>query len=317
MVRTHRPSRAIRCHSLRRGWLVLPIVLLVILPSLAAGGGGPRVSASSGLATGRLPTIAAPAALTAVRAPETSPAPAARGFETANGTFGSVAFSWVLANDTVDAGAVNLPYPSGPDQVLYVPANGTLWTAFASPPAGESNNVTVQNLASGATVLVDGVGNVTGWTDDVSTQQVFLTETFPGTGSGGVLAVDTASNDVVRSPTVVGADPTSVGVNPVSGAVWVTVAPALPGPGNVTVLNPETQGVRDVLPVGNGPAGIAFDASNGLAFVADTGSGNLTVLNLSTGRELGRSVGLPGEPVPNAIALDPSTGDLLVLVAPT
>jgi DNA-binding beta-propeller fold protein YncE len=238
----------------------------------------------------------------------------AAGVEGGNGSFGSVAFTWVLENGTVAPGAVNQPYGVGPDQVLYISANETLWTAFATPPTGQSYNITVRNVTNNATFVVNGLGNVTSWVDDPATSEVYLTETFPGTGTGGVLALLAPGGDIVRAPTLVGVDPMGIAVDPATGNLWATVASASNSSGNVTIVSASTESVLGVVRVGVDPTSVAFDGPLGVGFVANSGSDNLTALNSTTGRETGSSVVLPGSPVPGTLAVDPVTGDLFVVV---
>ncbi|MFI5414994.1 MAG: hypothetical protein ACHQ16_04930, partial [Candidatus Lutacidiplasmatales archaeon] len=132
---------------------------------------------------------------------------AGRGDSGSNATLGSVAFSWVLANGTVNSGAVNQPYFVGPDQLLYVAANQTLWTAFASAPTGGVENVSLFNVSSGTTSILTGVGNVTGWVLDGALDAVYLVEIAPGQSLGELVAVSTHHPDIIRAPTPVGPNP--------------------------------------------------------------------------------------------------------------
>jgi DNA-binding beta-propeller fold protein YncE len=257
---------------------------------------------------GNVPVVPARSSALAGPAPRAEPQ-----LGSGNGSFGSVAFSWVLANGSVDPGAVNQAYSIGPDQLLYDSANGTLWATFASAPPGEPNNATILNLTSGDTDVVTGLGNVTGLVSDARTAQVFLSESIPGTAGAGLLGVDTAGGDIVRAPSPFGFRASDLGLDLATGDVWVTVDASTAVPGNVTVVDPATELVRAVVPVGVDPTAVVFDGPSDREFVADSGSDDLTALNATDDAVVGPPIVLPGSPVPHALGIDPSTGDLLVL----
>jgi DNA-binding beta-propeller fold protein YncE len=293
------------------GTIVVPSFPSAVLPSHSPSVGvrapaapGPHVSIGSlghvpqdAVGVGRLP-------------------PASRDAAGSNATLGSVAFSWVLANGTVNSGAVNQPYFVGPDQLLYVAANQTLWTAFASPPTGGVENVTLLNVSSGTTSILTGVGNVTGWVLDGARDAVYLTEVAPGQSNGELVPVSTHHPDILRAPTPVGPSPAGVGLDPTTGEVWVLGPKSASLPGNVTVVSATNGSIRATLPVGVDPTGVAFDAALGRAFVANSRSDNLTVINSSTGAVVGAAISLPGRPVPGAVEFDAAIGKVLLLETP-
>ncbi|MCI4322105.1 MAG: hypothetical protein L3K05_07365, partial [Thermoplasmata archaeon] len=233
-----------------------------------------------------------------------------------NASLGSVAFSWDLANGTVDSGAVNQPYFVGPDQLLFVAANQTLWTAFARPPTGSVENVTLLNVSSGTTAILTGVGNVTGWALDGAVDAVYLAEVAPGQSLGKLVAVSTHHPDILRAPTPVGPNPDAVGVDPTTGEIWVLGPNATSVGGNVTVVSATNGSIRGTFPVGMDPTGVAFDAAVARAFVANSGSDNLTVVNISTGARAAAAIPVPGRIVPGAIAFDGAIGRVLVIETP-
>ena len=225
-----------------------------------------------------------------------------------------MAYSWVLANGSVQPGAVNQPYGVGLDQLLYVGANRTLWTAFSTPPRGEAFNVTLRNLSSGVTYVLPGVGNVTGWVLDAALDAVFLTEVPPGLSYGELLGVSTHHPDILRAPTILGPAPTGVALDPTTGQLWVTGPASLTTEGNVTVVSATSGAVLAKYPVGRDPTGVAFEPSQGVAFVANSGSDNVTVLNATTGLPAAPAIALPGRIVPGAIAFDGPNRELLALI---
>jgi len=262
------------------------------------------------------------AGLSAVSPPATRTIPGGSSHEvrvlgSSNGTFGSVAFTWNLANSTVSGGAQNPPYPIGPDRLLVVPSNRTLWVAFATAPVGGAPELVVRNLSTGGMDVVTGIENVTALAGDAALGTVFLTE-ISGTGSpGSVLAVRASNLDVVRGPIGVGGDPTGLGIDPVTGDVWITVANATTHRGTVRVVAALSESTVTTVPVGDTPTGVAFDAIQQTAWIACSASDNLTILNATTEAIGGRPVALPGSPIPGAIAWDAWSGTIDVVVAPS
>ncbi|MCI4317804.1 MAG: PKD domain-containing protein [Thermoplasmata archaeon] len=248
----------------------------------------------------------------------TLPAPAAAETPSSvsipNGSLGSVAFSWILSNDTVASGAVNQRYPLTPDRLLYVSGTGELWLAFSTPPPAEPYNTSVVNLTNGATDDLAGVGNVTAFVYDPSVGEVFLTQIPPGGGGGELLAFGVRSHELARAPTAVGPHPTDLAVASITGNLWITGSTNAPTPGSVTIVSNLTGRLSAVIPVGVDPTGLAFDPAAGLAFIANSGSANVSVLEEANGSRGGAAIPLPGPVWPGAIAFDNKTGQVVALV---
>lgn len=300
-------------------WL-LPVVLAVVVVVLSGSVPG---RAPSGKATDRpssfsvvlpppdrlslVPTFPADLPVRAVvGAPSSVPIP--------NGSLGSVAFSWILSNDTVDSGAVNQRYPLTPDRLLYVSDTRELWLAFATPPPGEPYNTSVVNLTNGATDVLAGVGNVTAFAYDAGVGDVFLTQVPPGGGSGELLEFGVRSHELAHVPTAVGPNPTSLTLAPTTGNLWITGWTNASHPGSVSVVSQLTGQIVTVAQVGLEPTGVAFDPAVGLAFVASSGSANLSVLLERNGGQPRGPISLPGPVWPGAIAFDNTTGQVVALV---
>jgi DNA-binding beta-propeller fold protein YncE len=230
-----------------------------------------------------------------------------------NGSLGSVAFSWVLSNDTVVSGAVNQRYGLTPDQLLYVPATQELWAAFATPAPGQSFNTTVQNLSDGETDILNGPGNVTGIAYDAPLGYVFMTQIAAGGMGGQLLDFGLRSHEVGRAPTTVQPHPTGVRYDGDSGTLWVPGWTNLSSPGSVVVVTDQSGVVRTVVPVGLDPTAVAFDPGANLAFVANSGSRNLTILRESDASLVG-AFSLPGNVWPGALAFDNATDSLVALL---
>ncbi|MFI5414965.1 MAG: YncE family protein, partial [Candidatus Lutacidiplasmatales archaeon] len=307
--------------TILRFLLTLLAVLLVIVSGCALGsrpaggpsGGNPIVPPTTGWTIVDRPTGTA---LSTVTVPS-APAPVSRGVGSPNGSLGSVAFSWILSNDTVASGAVNQPYPQTPDRLLYVSATQELWTAFATPAPGEPFNTSVVNLTNGATDVLAGVGNVTGFALDSSVGEVFLSQLPPGGGGGQILAFGERSHELARVPISVGVGlrPTSLALAPSTGDLWISGAANGTLAGSVTIVSSLTGRISAVVPVGLDPTAIAFDPATGLAFVANSASKNLTALFESNGSRAGAPVSLPGTVWPSALAFDSGTGELVALVS--
>lgn len=77
------------------------------------------------------------------------------------------------------------------------------------------------------------------------------------------------------------------------------------GPGNVSVVDTTLGSVTYALDVGNYPSGLALDPRSDLLFVANVGSGNVTVINATVGLVVDNISGAGG-----AIAFDPATKDV-------
>jgi hypothetical protein len=240
----------------------------------------------------------------------------------ANGSFGSVAYSWVLGNDTVSSGAVNQPYAVGPDQLLYVAPNDTLWTAHSVPPTDGAENVTLSNLSSGATTIVNGVGNVTSWAFDPALELVVLLQVPPGQSKAQLLAISTASDDVAWAPATLPGEAPCVRIDPRTGDLWIPVSYGPGRNGSVLIFSPVPGATPTNVTVGPDPTAVTFDPALGVGLVADSGNGDLSVVNDSrlsvrtvTGvLWSGNDSSGPGPVPPLGFAFDATTGALLALV---
>ncbi|MCI4362475.1 MAG: PKD domain-containing protein, partial [Thermoplasmata archaeon] len=196
---------------------------------------------------------------------------------------------------------------------LYLPATQELWTAFAVPPPGEPFNTTVLNLTNGETDILNGVGNVTGFAYDPSVGCVYLTQIPLGGTGGQLLSFGIRSHELARIPTMVQPHPTGVAYASGDGTLWVSGWANRSSPGSVEVVSDTSGLVHAVVPVGVDPTAVAIDPEVNLAFVANSGSSNLTMLHESDASPAG-TVPLPGPVWPGALAFDNTTGALMALV---
>jgi YVTN family beta-propeller protein len=144
----------------------------------------------------------------------------------------------------------------------------------------------------------------------------------PGTGT--VYVADTGSADVSvesesRGPVStihVGKDPDGMAIDPDSHEVYVTDATK---PGTVSTFDGATCGglaqshcaVSTISGLGNDPGGIAIDASDGTAYVADAGSDTVSVISEATASVVG-TVPLGEGATPYGVAVDPTTHQVYV-----
>jgi YVTN family beta-propeller protein len=134
-----------------------------------------------------------------------------------------------------------------------------------------------------------------------------------GAGALALPGVARAAN--VRSIDVGGA-PAAVAVNPVTGLAYV----ADPQAGTVSVVDPRSASVRDVIEVGGAPGDVAVDARAGRIYVANPPAGTVVVLDARThdlvsvvGAGAGASALAVDEQADRVYAVSGGTGTLAVL----
>jgi DNA-binding beta-propeller fold protein YncE len=118
-----------------------------------------------------------------------------------------------------------------------------------------------------------------------------------------VLAVLSANASFVRSWATVGGGPTSIAFDPTSNALYVT------GSDNVTVLNATSRQVLGRISVGYLPSAVLYDPTDGDVFVANTDSGNVTVISSVNNTAVASML---VDPNPYALAWDNQTDTVFV-----
>jgi YVTN family beta-propeller protein len=130
------------------------------------------------------------------------------------------------------------------------------------------------------------------------------------TNSGGntVTVLDVVNVRVDRE-LVVGQKPVAVAASPTTNEVYVVNSGAADGQGSVSVINAENNTVAGVINVHRQPVSIEIDSTGSLAYVANSGSNTISVLDLKARREIA-VIGAGEEPA--AARLSPDNKTLVV-----
>jgi YVTN family beta-propeller protein len=104
-------------------------------------------------------------------------------------------------------------------------------------------------------------------------------------GSNTVTVLDVVDVRVERE-LAVGQKPVAVAVSPTRNEVYVVNSGAADGQGSVSVINAENNTVAGVINVHRQPVSIEIDSTGGLAYVANSGSNSISVLDLKARREI-------------------------------
>ncbi len=110
----------------------------------------------------------------------------------------------------------------------------------------------------------------------------------------------------------VGGDPVALAANPTRNEVYVVNRQPGQPTGSVAIIDTKANTVAATIPVGREPASISIDSTGHLAYVANSGSNSISVLDLETRREIAsaRTAGKPGQ------AVITSDGRTLVVTSP-
>jgi len=125
-------------------------------------------------------------------------------------------------------------------------------------------------------------------------------------GQGGTLTILDAVNLRLDREIRVGQNPLAVAANPAKNEVYVLNAGAETGQGSVSVVNAENNSVVATIPVLRAPVSIAVNPNGNLAWVANSGSNAISVLDLASRREIAR-IGTGKEPVEVRLSPDGKT----------
>jgi YVTN family beta-propeller protein len=113
----------------------------------------------------------------------------------------------------------------------------------------------------------------------------------------------------VERELAVGEKPVAVAVSPTRNEVYVVNSGAADGQGTVSVINAENNTVADAIYVHRQPVSIEIDSTGSLAYVANSSSNTISVLDLKARREIA-AIGAGEEPA--AARLSPDNKTLVV-----
>jgi YVTN family beta-propeller protein len=109
---------------------------------------------------------------------------------------------------------------------------------------------------------------------------------------GAVLALD-ATTGALKSARRLDAPNHNAAFAPVGDSIWTS---QIATPGQVLILEPATLDTRRSIEVGDGPSEVTFDATGRYAFVANTGSDDVSMLDAASG-ELVATISVGDAPV--------------------
>jgi YVTN family beta-propeller protein len=268
------------------------------------------------------------------------PAPGALAVDVANGTaYVANSGSNNVSAVSLSLGGVSASIPVGsvPDALLFNPANGYLYVANAG-----SGNVSIISTVTNRVVLSVPVGpNPVAMALDTANRDVVVA----ASGSNNVTIISGVSNAVLgtvivgSSPEALAFDPANgmvyvantgsanVSVVGVANHTLVATIPVGNGPNavavdtarsevcvvnsfsnNLTILSTKTDLPVANLSLGSQPSsahGIAFQASSGVLYVPNSGSGNVSVISVASASVAGT---IPVLNIPEEVALNSSSG---------
>jgi len=174
--------------------------------------------------------------------------------------------------------------------------NYTLYTAT------DTNNVVVYSIATNSTITTINIGEPQG-----GIIYVPLTDTIYVTGaiSTNTYVIDCSSNTIIA--TIVGAD---IGF----GMAFNSNNNFLYGLGasNVYVINVLTNTIETIIAGFNSPFGISINTDNNLAYVTNSGSDNIFIVNCSNNTLLGTTITLNPASSPSSIVYNPNNNLIYV-----
>jgi YVTN family beta-propeller protein len=124
-------------------------------------------------------------------------------------------------------------------------------------------------------------------------------------GSGTVTILDGVNVRIERELRV-GQNPVAVAASSSRNEVYVVNAGAAGGQGSLSVINAENNTVAATIPLHRQPASIDLDPAGALAYVANSGSDTISVLDLKARREL-TQIAVGSQPVGARVAPDGHT----------
>ncbi len=139
---------------------------------------------------------------------------------------------------------------------------------------------------------------------------ILFVGTAPTGATPALLAINPADGYVnLTVPLSTGASPGMLGYDPGTRTIWTGGL----GSDLVSVLNGSTGRLAMEVVAGTGPAAVAFNTTGAIAYVANTYSSNVSVVEAASGAPLGAWA----VPDPTGIAFDPVNGELFVASSDT
>ncbi len=127
-------------------------------------------------------------------------------------------------------------------------------------------------------------------------------------GSGTVTAIDVVNVRVDRE-IAVGQHPVALAASPTRNEIYVVNAGPAAGTGSLAVIDAERNAVTATIPLRRGPVSIDVDSAGALAYVANSGSNSVSIVDLKARREVGQ---LGTGEQPGAAVLSPDGRTLVV-----
>jgi DNA-binding beta-propeller fold protein YncE len=162
-------------------------------------------------------------------------------------------------------------------------------------PAANHGNVTVIDGATNSTATVTDANALApqALAVNAKTNKIYVANANDATVSwkGVVTVIDGATNSVTTVTDPDAQDPGAVAVNEATDMVYVANGGCVPGPGNgcsnpganpgsITVIRGATNSVATIIdPKANSPEAVAVDPATDHVYVANIGTGNLTVID--------------------------------------
>ncbi len=125
-------------------------------------------------------------------------------------------------------------------------------------------------------------------------------------GTSGTVSVLDVVNMRLDREVLVGQNPVAVSVHPTRDEVYVVNSGAPNGQGSLSILNAQNNSVVASIPLHSQSVSIDIDAPHDLAYVANSGSNTISVVDLKARREIAQ-IGTGEQPVTARVAPDGNT----------
>ncbi len=175
----------------------------------------------------------------------------------------------------------NISLPGNPRYSVYDPQNETLYVSGFNYGTGA---VWIINVTNNTIVSTPGIppSNTRGLAFDPYNGYVYIAES----SDNAVLAL--SPSGAIEAYISVGQDPHGLAFDPINRMLYVTdydfnsLISGNPKEYNVTIINTVNNTVVKSVVPGSLPDGVAYDPANGYIYIANYGSGNISVLNPAT-----------------------------------